>query len=334
MIPVAVIGTGSMGKNHVRVYQEMDEAELVAIVDTDSSISDSLSRKYRVPAYEDYFDMLEKENPFAVSVAVPTKLHFQVVRDLLNAGVHVLIEKPISNTLDEAQELILLAQRKNRVLMVGYIERFNPAVVELKRHLNLNKLGRIFQIHARRLGPFPSRMRDVGVVIDLATHDLDIMRYLTNSEIVRVFAESKQELHDSHEDLIDGILRFADGTIGLLELNWLTPKKIRELFVTGERGVYLVNYITQDLTFFENADAVSSSWDTISLLRGISEGKIIQYCINKKEPLRAELEAFVSKACGNESILGNATDAKIALMVAEALIESAKYGMAKELALV
>lgn len=331
MIPVAVIGIGSMGKNHVRVYQEMDEAELVAIVDKDLSLSDSLSRKYRVPAYNDYFEMLEKEKPLAVSVAVPTICHFEVVRDLLNAGLHVLIEKPISNTVDEAQELISIAQQKNQILMVGHIERFNPAINELKRQLDLGKLGKIFQIHARRLGPFPSRIDDVGVIMDLATHDIDIMRYLTKSEIVRVYAETKQVLHESHEDLMDAIIRFADGTIGLLELNWLTPKKIRELFVTGERGVYVVNYITQDLTFLENADAVSSDWDTISLLRGISEGEVIQFYINKKEPLRAELETFISKVHGNDSILDNATDATIALMIAESLIDSSKYGVVKEL---
>jgi predicted dehydrogenase len=121
--------------------------------------------------------------------------------------------------------------------MVGHVERYNPAVVELKRRLDAGELGRIFEIVARRKGPFPDRVRDVGVVMDLAAHDLDVMWYLTGAEVTRVYAETAQRVHESHEDLLLGTLRFSDGILGVLDINWLTPTKIRELSVIGERGM-------------------------------------------------------------------------------------------------
>ena len=323
---VAVVGVGAMGRNHVRVYQEMPEVELVAIVDQDRAKAEQVSQVYRVPVYTDYRKMVEREHPQAISIAVPTEAHFKVVNELLEAGIHILVEKPIAATLDEARRLILTAEREGRVLMVGHIERFNPAVIELKRRLERGELGRVFQIHARRLGPFPPRIQDVGVVVDLATHDLDIMRYLTNSEVIRVFAESKREVHTSNEDLFVGTLRFDDDTVGLLEINWLTPTKIRELYVTGERGMFRVDYITQDLYLFENAETNGHDWSPLSLLRGVSEGSMVQFAIKKKEPLRAELEAFISHIQDGNSRIVNGHDARAALRLAMALVESSWTG--------
>jgi UDP-N-acetylglucosamine 3-dehydrogenase len=330
MIRVAVVGVGSMGKNHARVYQDLSDVELVAIVDKDKATAQNAGRRYHVPAYHDICEMVEKEKPEAVSVVVPTQHHFPVVKQLLEAGCHVLVEKPIANSIAESQELVTTAKRLGRILMVGHIERFNPAVIELKSRLEAGELGRVFQIHTRRLGPFPSRIQDVGVVMDLATHDLDIMRYLTGSEVIRVYSEIKRELHTSQEDLFAGILRFEDGTIGILEINWLTPTKIRELYVTGERGMYRVNYITQDLCFFENAESNGSNWSTLSLLRGVSEGMMIQYAIHKQEPLLAELESFISCVKGNCLHLANGYDAQAALELAEALVDSARIGGVKK----
>ncbi len=326
MTRVAVVGVGAMGKNHVRVYQEMPEVDLVAIVDQNRALAEKVSRIYKVPVYTDYQTMVEREKPQAVSIAVPTRAHFKVVNDLLMAGVHVLVEKPISATLDEARELVATAKNEGLVLMVGHIERFNPAVIELKRRIARGDLGRVFQIHARRLGPFPPRIQDVGVVMDLATHDLDIMRYLTESDVIRVFAESKRELHTSNEDLFVGTLRFEDDTVGLLEINWLTPTKIRELYVTGERGMFRVDYITQDLYLFENAETNGHDWSPLSLLRGFSEGSMVQFAIKKKEPLRAELEAFISHIHDGNLPIVNGQDAEAALMLAMALVESTWTG--------
>ncbi len=326
---VAVVGAGEMGRNHVRVYQDMAEVQLVAVVDKSEEALAKIQRSHAVPVYADYVEMLEREKPEAVSVVVPTVGHYNVVRDMLEADCHVLVEKPIAATLAEAEQLIHIAERHKRVLMVGHIERFNPAVIDLKQRLDRGELGRVFQIHARRLGPFPVRVQDVGVIMDLATHDLDIMRYLTGSNVTRLFAESSRKLHSSCEDMLDGIVRFADGTVGLLEINWLTPTKIRELYVTGEHGLFRVNYITQDLYYFENAAAADEKWSPLSLLRGVSEGMMIKYPIDKKEPLRTELEAFIREIDSGNSPAANGRDGRAALALAIGMIESAQSGQVK-----
>lgn len=323
MIKVAVIGTGAMGRNHVRVYQEMPEVELVAVVDQHLPTAEAVGKVYRVPVYSDYREMLRQEQPDAVSIVVPTQEHYAVASALLKANCHILVEKPITQTMSEAYELIKLAEEKSLVLAVGHIERYNPAIVELKRRLAAGELGRIFQIHARRLGPFPMRIRDVGVVMDLATHDLDIMQYLVGQPVSHVFAETKREVHALCEDLVIGVLRFQDSTLGLLEINWLTPTKIRELYVTGERGMFKVNYLTQDLYFFENAETENDSWNALNILQGVSQGSMVHFPIQKKEPLRAELEAFVARVRGEESRVVDGNQAASTLALTLKLAESA-----------
>ncbi len=330
MTRTAVIGVGSMGRNHVRVYADMPEVELVAVVDADPALAEAVGKASHVPAYSDYREMIERERPEAVSVVVPTSLHYPVAREVLELGCHVMVEKPIASTAGEAHDLVQTAGQLGLVLMVGHIERYNPAIVELKRRLDQNELGKIFQVHARRLGPFPTRIQDVGVIMDLAPHDLDIMRYLTGREVTRVHAETKRILHATQDDMFVGLLRFEDGILGMLEINWLTPTKIRELCVTGERGMFRVNYITQDLFFYENAATNGTSWPTISLIRGVSEGMIIQYPVKKKEPLRAELESFV--ACVRDGLpeKSNGRDAMVALELAAALMQASTDGQTNQ----
>jgi len=226
----------------------------------------------------------------------------------------------------QANELVKAASSAKKVLAVGHIERYNPAVLELKRRLEEGQLGRVFQLHARRLGPFPHRVRDVGVVVDLATHDLDVMRYLTGSEIVRVYAETKREIHTSREDLVTGLVRFASGPMGILEINWLTPSKIRELTVTGEKGMFHADYLTQDLLFYENAAAADHNWEQITILRGVSEGVMVKYAIQKREPLRSELEAFLARVEGRPSTIVSGEDGTEALRLAQAMIDSGEEG--------
>lgn len=324
MTRIAVVGVGSMGKNHARVCQEMPDVELVALADENAELLENVSRLHGGRAYSDYRLMVNRERPDAVIVAVPTQAHFSVAADMLEVGCHVLVEKPIAASLEEARQLVALAERKRLVLMVGHIERYNPAVIELKRRLEIGELGRAFQIHARRLSPFPARIRDVGVVVDLATHDLDIMRYLTGSEAVRVYAETRCEVHNSTEDLFIGMVNFADDTLGLLEINWLTPTKIRELYVTGERGMFRVDYLMQDLYFFENAEINSNYWPAITMLRGVSEGAMTRFAIKKKEPLRAELEAFIAAVRGERSRIVGGCEGEKVLALALAMIEASK----------
>ena len=319
---VAVIGIGAMGRNHTRVYRDLPGAELVAVCDTSAEAAAEVGFRNSARAYTDHQEMLGKEQPDAVTVAVPTAHHRGIVVDALRAGCHVLVEKPIAPSLEEADEMIATAAGTGRLLMVGHIERYNPAVQELKRRLADGQLGRVFQLHARRLGPFPDRVRDVGVVVDLATHDLDVMRYLSGSGVSRVYAETRRQVHTSNEDLMTGLIRFENDTVGLLEINWLTPTKIRELTVLGEGGMLHVDYLTQELTQYKNARARVGARE----LEGVSEGEVIQHQVAKGEPLKVELESFVRAVRGDAMLEVDGEDGLRALHLAQALVMSAQEG--------
>ena len=324
MLKVAVIGVGSMGRNHARVYGELPEAELVAVADADGQVADKVASQFGIKAYTNYQQMLEVECPQAVSIAVPTALHEEVATAALKAGAHLLVEKPIAATLEEGQRLIELAKRISRQLMVGHIVRFNPAMQALKQKLEDGELGRIFQIFCRRAGPFPARIRDVGVVIDLAPHDVDVMRFLTGLDPIRVFAETERRIHTEYEDLLWGMLRFPDSVVGSLEINWLTPTKIREVLVLGERGLFRVDDLTQDLYFYENAQAYGNMWPALQTLKGVSEGSMTRYALQRYEPLKAELQAFLRAVKEGAAVPVSGEDGLAALKIALALVESGK----------
>lgn len=319
---VAVIGVGAMGKNHARIYADMPGVELVGVADQSLAAAQSVAARYSARGYNDLAQLLERERPQAVSVAVPTSDHLAAALAVIASGAAVLVEKPIASSVAEGQQMLRAAQQAGVPLMVGHIERFNPAVMALKQRLEAGELGCLFQIDARRQGPYPVRVRDVGVVIDLAVHDLDVMRYVTQSEVVRVYAETARRLHTSHEDLLAGLVRLSDGAVGTLTINWLTPAKIRELYVTGERGMFRVDYLTQDLYFFENTGAQSGQWETLQVLRGVSEGRMIRHVVAKKEPLQAELEAFLAAVRGEAEPPVSGEDGLRALALAQAIVRS------------
>lgn len=328
MIRAAVIGVGTMGRHHARVYREMSGVELVAVSDQSPDVSSSVASRLGCKSFADHRELLEREKPDAVSIAVPTQGHLQVACDALAAGCHVLVEKPIAATIADAKEIVSTAVAAERVLAVGHIERFNPSVMELKRRLSDGQAGRVLQCHARRLGPFPPRIRDVGVVLDLATHDIDVMRYLTGSKAVRVFAETRSAINTANEDMLSGLIRFDDGVVGVLEINWLTPTKVRVLTVTGERGMFRADYLTQDLFFYENAESRAGGWEELAVLRGVTEGPVVKLAVENREPLRNELEAFVAAINGEGSRIVTGEDGLEALRIALALIESGQTNQA------
>jgi UDP-N-acetylglucosamine 3-dehydrogenase len=322
-LKAAVIGLGAMGRHHVRVYGELPDVSLMAVADVSEAAVDRATDQRLIQGYTDIEAMLDREQPDLVSIVVPTSLHRDVTMMAIERGIHVLVEKPIAGTLAEAREMIAAAERANVRLMVGHIERFNPAIVELKRRIE--QVGNIFQISARRVGPFPDRIRDVGVVVDLASHDIDAMNYILESPVESVYAQTAQRIHTAHEDMILGTLRFTNGTIGALDVNWLTPTKIRELTVVGSRGTFVANYLTQDLAFFENA-ATLAEWADLTNLQQISEGHAIRYAFRKEEPLRAELSAFVDCIRNDTPAPAPPEGAADALAIALDLIESSRIG--------
>jgi predicted dehydrogenase len=259
--------------------------------------------------------MLAEEHLDLVSVCVPTLLHREVTLAAIEKGVAVLVEKPIAATLDEGRQMARAANALGVPLMVGHVERFNPAVLEVKRLLSANTLGRVFQVYARRTGPFPQRVRDVGVVHDLAPHDIDIMVFLLESPVDHVYAETLRGISTQHEDMLSGVLRFRNGAIGVLDVNWLTPLKVRQLAVLGEKGLLQADYISQQVRFYPKNDEAR--------LPGASPQEIR---VESKEPLRLELEAFVDAVCRGEKPPVTAEDGLAALDIASLLVESARDG--------
>ena len=325
-LKAAVIGVGSMGKNHARVYSELMETRLVGVADINHQVVDNIARIYGGNCYLDYREMLVKEKPDIVSIVVDTIAHAEVGLTALAANAHILIEKPIAATIPEAQSLIEAAKNQNRQLMIGHIMRFNPAIELLKEKLNAEELGQIFQINARRTGPFPSRIQDVGVVIDLAPHDLDLMCYLTGEYPSRIYAETANKIHTRYEDILSALIRFPQGIIGTLDINWLTPTKVREMTVLGERGMFHINSITQDFHFFENDLASGSSWPELENIKGVSIGQVLKFGLIIEEPLKRELRAFARAIINGEPVPINGEDGLNSLRLSHALIESGKRG--------
>ena len=316
MIKVAVIGVGSMGQNHARIYFNHDEAKLVAVADPHPKFLSKASKMYNVPGYADYQEMLERENIDAVSIAVPTKFHKEVAIYALNKKKQVLLEKPIASTVEEAQEIINCAKKNGVTLMIGHIERFNPAVLELKKRLH--ELGEIYKIDVQRIGPFPSRITDVGVIIDLSVHDLDVLNYLLTAKPVRIYAEMQKKLHPHHEDSVTALLRYDRDILAVLNVNYLSPTKLRQLRVFGKKGMFMVNYLNQELYFYENNSFYSDDWSSVS------EGEIRKIKILKKEPLQAEIDSFIESVKNKTPAAVSGEEGLEALKIAIALFESAQ----------
>lgn len=295
MLRAAVVGVGSMGQNHARVYRSLPDVDLVAVADTQADRAERAGRLYDAAPYADCRDMLAAAKPDIVSVAVPTETHSEVARECLLAGCHVLVEKPIATTVDQGLSLVELADRAGRVLMVGHVERFNPAVIELKRRISGGQLGRIVYMLCRRLGPFPHTKPKTGVLMDLACHDIDMMLHLAGGEVIGATGGTKSVHGGPREDFATAFVWFSTGVLGVLEASWVTPTKVRELWVTGENGMFVLNYLTQDLCFYQNNvhDEGGAGWDVLRILRGGAEGCMIKYGVHGAEPLYLELYSFV-----------------------------------------
>ncbi len=327
-LTIALVGAGQMGRLHARVVGECDATVLGAVVDPAPEAA-RLAWAGRAEHHATVQALLAGPKPDAAIVAVPTARHAEAALPLLEAGIPVLVEKPIAATLEEGEALVAAAAASGVALAVGHVERFNPAVRALAEKLAVAELGRVFQLHTRRLSPFPARVGDSGVALDLATHDLDLMCEIAGRPL-RVSAELDRRAHSDHEDVLVATLRFESGAIGLLETNWLTPTKVRQLSVTGERGMLVVDYLEQHLTLYENAQE-RESWRTLDIFSGVTEGNVIRFAIPRVEPLRAQLEAFVAAVGGEAPVAVTGADGLRALRLALAVVESGREGRTLEL---
>ncbi len=318
MIKVAVIGVGSMGQNHARIYFHSDNTELVAVADPYKEQAEKVARHYNTKAYTNYREMLQHEDIDAVSIAVPTSLHKEVALYALEKDQHVLLEKPIASTNEEAQEIINKAQQRNRKLMIGHIERFNLAIQELKMRLQRGELGEIYKIDVQRIGPFPSRITDVGVIIDLSVHDLDVINYLIEDSPIRIYAETQQRLHPHHEDSVTALIRYSQGALAVLNINYLSPTKTRQLKVFGKKGMFMVNYLDQELYFYENKGFTTDNWESVS------EGDMKKITLHKKEPLQLEIESFINCIKEDTAVAISGEQGLSSLKIAQAIMKSAQ----------
>ena len=306
MIKVGVIGVGAMGQHHVRIYSEMENVELVGISDISEARVNASSEQYNTRGFTDYKELLA-QGLDAVSIVVPTTLHMQVGLDVIASGANLLVEKPIADTLENAQILTRAAEDAGVKLMVGHIERFNPAVTKLKEIIDSGLLGKIVSISTRRVGPYNPRIRDVGVILDIGVHDIDVISYLYGKKVNEVYSIAGADIH-SFEDHAAIVLRYDHEFSGIVETNWLTPHKVRKLTVIGVGGVAYLDYIDQTVELHDG------EW--------IRNAKV-----EKSEPLKMELEHFVDAISNGKNLRPSGEEGIHALKVAMAAIES--YNEAK-----
>lgn len=304
MVRVGVVGVGYLGQHHARVYSELPGVELVGVVDINRERAKEVARRYSTTPFFDYRDLFGRVD--AVSIAVPTVLHRTIAGHFIEEGVNILIEKPVTTTLEEAKELMEMAARKNVILQVGHIERFNSAVVELAKIVD----NPIF-IDCCRMGPYVNRNTDVGVVLDLMIHDIDIVMSIVRNSVVKVTAFGRSVL-SRQEDIANAQLVFQNGCIASLTASRVTRKKIRRMEITQVDSFISIDYLEQELAVYRKASS--------PLPQLLIEKPMMQ----KGEPLRLELEHFVRCVRNGEKPLVGLEEGKNALEVALRILEEIK----------
>ncbi|MFD7941280.1 Gfo/Idh/MocA family oxidoreductase [Streptomyces sp. NBC_00080] len=313
-----LVGLGSMGRHHARVLSGLEGVDLVGVVDP---MGDKFGAAQGAPILNTVEELIALGVDYAV-VACPTALHEPVGLALAEAGVCALVEKPVADTVEGARRLVDAFESRGLVAGVGHIERCNPALMSLRARLEAGELGDVYQVVTRRQGPFPHRIADVGVVKDLATHDIDLTGWVTGRQYVSIAAHTVSKSGREHEDMVSAVGRLDDGTMVNHLVNWLSPLKERFTSVTGDRGCFIADTLTADLTFHSNA-AVTTEWEALRAFRGVSEGDMIRYAIPKREPLQVEHELFRDAVLGKPADICTLRQGMRTVEVAAAVLESA-----------
>jgi UDP-N-acetylglucosamine 3-dehydrogenase len=328
MIRVGVIGVGNIGRHHARIYSGLPGARLCAVADPEESRAQVVAARYGCRAFRDYREMLERESLDAVSIAAPTRDHFTIAETVIEAGVDLLVEKPLAVTLAEAKALVAKAQGAQVKLAVGHVERFNPAVQELKRRMDVGELGAISSVIAKRVGVMPPQVKDANVIIDLAVHDIDILNYFFGAMPMEVSAMAGRALLSDRYDHAEIFLKYPADRAGggsaagcFVQVNWITPLKIRTLSVTGNSGHAELNYVTQKLEIYQsNVEREYDDFGDFVVRFGEAEKSVV--AIDVREPLRAELEDFVDSVANDRAPKVRGEDGVRALLVAEQAISA------------
>jgi UDP-N-acetylglucosamine 3-dehydrogenase len=309
---VAVIGTGQWGKNHARVYKELSSTELVAVCDVNVERAKAMAAQYGVKAYSDSTQMLKDKQIEAVNVCTWSTILAKEAKKALNAGKHVLVEKPMATTPQQAQKLVQTAQENGLHLTVGFLMRFIPGLQLIRQSVEDKKIGDLVCVTAKRVSQWPERIGDVGVIKDTAIHDIDVMRFISKQDPVSVYAKMGSMRIKKFEDYAQIMLIYRNGESAFIESNWLTPYKTRMLTATGSEGIMRLDYITQDLWIEQKTETV-------------------QPRLPFQEPLKAELQNFVDCIVDNKKPIVTGEDGVKALEIATAAIQSSSKNRAIQL---
>lgn len=290
-INVAVIGVGNMGRNHARVYSEIEGVNLVAVVEPNKKIGQKIARKFNCRYYKGISELLNSEEIDAATIAVPTSLHKEIAIAFIEKGIPLLIEKPIADSVESAKEIIDATKKRNVAVCIGHIERFNPVIQKLKKLINQGRFGRIISISAKRVGLFPPQIKDTDVIIDLAVHDIDVCNYLLGTRPTTVNARAGKALNSRRFDYADILLGY-NGVDVIIQVNWITPVKVRELSLTGTKGYAELNYLNQTLKIFKsNYQKRFDSYGDFIIKYGTPRTEELNFAGG--EPLKIEVENFV-----------------------------------------
>ncbi len=315
-LKTGVIGVGSMGQNHARIYNEI--SNLIGVADSDEEQGRKVANRFGIKWYKNFEELLLDVD--AVSIAVPTSLHLQIAEIALNSGVHILVEKPLTSNIKDAQKIIKLVEDTELTLAVGHVERHNPVVTYAKKAIDEGKWGDVITLTSKRVSNFPERITDVGVLFDLCIHDIDISNYLSNSKVNSVYALGGNK-RAQHEDHINLCLSYDSGLISICETNWLTPNKIRKLEITTSTHYIELDYQNQSIELFKSKYInVNKS----NLYSPNLQLEIIKVPVNKDEPLKLELKDFLESIVTNKPPLVTGKDALEVVRISTQAIESLK----------
>lgn len=317
-----LIGLGMMGRNHARVLSSLNGVELVGIADPTGGVPGAAPTGVQVV---DSLEMLLTLGIDYAMVSTPTQNHLDIALRLAEAGVHALIEKPLTTDVHSACQIADAFEAAGLIGAVGHIERYNPALQQARMRIARGELGGLYQITTRRQGPFPGRIADVGVILDLATHDIDLTSWVAQEPFASVAARTAFRSGRPHEDLVSITGQLKDGTVTNHLVNWLSPMKERVTVITGDKGTLVADTLTADLTFFENG-LVPTQWSEVARFRGVSEGNMTRFAFPKPEPLRVEHENFRDALLGKETDIVTLEQGAATVAVANAAAEAAASG--------
>lgn len=314
---VAIIGFGMMGANHARVLSNLEGVELVAVADPQGDAQKVLPQ---IKVLNSVDEVIKLGVDYCV-ISAPTAFHEVIALQLIANRIHFLVEKPIADSYASAVKIRDAAKSANIIGAVGHIERFNSALQEARKRVLAGELGTIYQVATRRQGPFPSRISDVGVVKDLATHDIDLTSWITGKKYLQVSANAAFRSGREHEDLISVSGLLEDSIVVSHLVNWLSPLKERKIIFTGEKGTFVADTLRADLTFYENGK-IEISQSELAHFRGVTLGDVHILAFEKPEPLVVEHQNFRDAVLGKKSNVVTLEEGATTVKIADAIIES------------